>query len=274
MDTFKNKTVLVTGASTGIGEAMANDLAARGAELILTARSQDQLEALANQINENGGKAHVFPGDLALAGSAETLHQKITASNLHVDILINNAGYGRWGQFGEFDREDYASMIQLNITSLTDLCHLFIPAMVSKGEGGVINIGSSASFLPVPYASVYSSTKAYVLMFSEALRYEYAESNIRVMASCPGATDSNFRHVASEKSSETLKQRIGQLKGAGQVGDTCERVSQETLEAFIQNKHYIVPGKGNSKFAFLPRILSRARVLKLTGDTFKKHTAS
>ncbi len=274
MDTFKNKTVLVTGASTGIGEAMANDLAARGAELILTARSQDQLEALANQINENGGKAHVFPGDLALAGSAETLHQQITTSNLHVDILINNAGYGRWGQFGEFDRDDYAAMIQLNITSLTDLCHLFIPAMVIRGEGGVINIGSSASFLPVPYASVYSSTKAYVLMFSEALRYEYAESNIRVMASCPGATDSNFRHVASEKSSETLKQRIGQLKGAGQVGDTCERVSQETLEAFIKNKHYIVPGKGNSKFAFLPRILSRARVLKLTGDTFKKHTAS
>jgi len=274
MDTFKNKTVLVTGASTGIGEAMANDLAARGAELILTARSQDQLEALANQINENGGKAHVFPGDLALAGSAETLHQQITTSNLHVDILINNAGYGRWGQFGEFDRDDYAAMIQLNITSLTDLCHLFIPAMVIRGEGGVINIGSSASFLPVPYASVYSSTKAYVLMFSEALRYEYAESNIRVMASCPGATDSNFRHVASEKSSEKLKKRIGQLKGAGQVGDTCERVSQETLEAFIQNKHYIVPGKGNSKFAFLPRILSRARVLKLTGDTFKKHTAS
>jgi|TARA_Y100000741_G_scaffold148226_1_gene111752 hypothetical protein len=165
-------------------------------------------------------------------------------------------------------------MIQLNITSLTDLCHLFIPAMVDKGEGGVINIGSSASFLPVPYATVYSSTKAYVLMLSEALRYEYAESNVRVMASCPGATDSNFRNTASEKSSERLKQRISKLKGDGQVGDTCERVSQETLDAFLQNKHYIVPGKGNSKFAFLPRILSRAKVLKFTGDAFKKHTAS
>ena len=165
-------------------------------------------------------------------------------------------------------------MIQLNITSLTDLCHLFMPAMVDKGEGGVINIGSSASFLPVPYASVYSSTKAYVLMLSEALRYEYAASNVRVMASCPGATDSNFRNTASEKSSERLKQRISKLKDDGQVGDTCERVSQETLDAFLQNKHYIVPGKGNSKFAFLPRILSRARVLKFTGDAFKKHTAS
>ena len=188
--------------------------------------------------------------------------------------MVNNAGYGRWGKFGEFSREDYADMIQLNITSLTDLCHLFMPAMVSKGEGGVINVGSSASFLPVPYASVYSSTKAYVLMLSEALRYEYKDHNVRVMASCPGATDSNFRNTASEKSSEGLKQRISKLQGEGQVGDTCERVSQETLDAFLQNKHYIVPGKGNSKFAFLPRILSRARVLKLTGDTFKKHTAS
>jgi short-subunit dehydrogenase len=111
-------------------------------------------------------------------------------------------------------------------------------------------------------------------MLSEALRYEYAQSNVRVMASCPGATDSNFRNTASEKSSDRLKQRISKLKGAGQVGDTCERVSQETLDAFLQNKHYIVPGKGNSKFAFLPRILSRAKVLKFTGDAFKKHTAS
>jgi hypothetical protein len=218
MDTYKNKIALVTGASTGIGKAMAIGLAAQGAELILTARSQEQLDALAKEIQGGGGKAHVFIEDLAQPGSAERLHQQVIVAGHHVDLLINNAGYGRWGQFGEFQRDDYAAMIQLNITSLTDLCHLFMPAMVDRGEGGVINIGSSASFLPVPYATVYSSTKAYVLMLSEALRYEYAEHNVRVMASCPGATDSNFRNTASEKSSDRLKQRISKLKGEGQVG--------------------------------------------------------
>ena len=190
------------------------------------------------------------------------------AAGLDVDLLINNAGYGRWGQFREFQRDDYAAMIQLNITSLTDLCHLFMPAMVEKGEGGVINIGSSASFLPVPYASVYSSTKAYVLMFSEALRYEYSDSNVRIMASCPGATDSNFRNVATEKSSDRLKQRISKLKMMVKL-EIHVKEFQETLDAFLKNKHYVVPGKGNSKFAFLPRILSRARVLKFTGDALK-----
>ena len=274
MEMYKNKIALVTGASSGIGRAIAIDLSSSGAELILTARSIDQLDVLANEIKEKGGKAHVFSEDLAQSGSAEKLYKEISAANLHVDLLVNNAGYGRWGQFGQFQRDDYAAMIQLNITSLTELCHLFMPAMVEKGEGGVINIGSSASFLPVPYASVYSSTKAYVLMLSEALRYEYGDSNVRVMVSCPGATDSNFRNIASEKSSDRLKKRISKLKGDGQVGDTCERVSKETLDAFLQNRHYIVPGKGNSKFAFLPRILSRERVLKFTGDAFKKHTAS
>ena len=274
MNTYENKIALITGASSGIGKAMAYDLAERGAEVILTARSLSQLEVLASQIKTKGGKAYVYPEDLAQPGSAKKLHHQIAEADLSVDLLVNNAGYGRWGKFEDFTKDDYADMIQLNITSLTDLCHLFMPAMASKGEGGVINIGSSASFLPVPYASVYSSTKAYVLMFSEALRYEYADRNIRIMASCPGATDSNFRNIASEKSSERLKKRISKMKDEGSVGDSCDRVSKETLEAFLQNKHYIVPGKGNTKFAFLPRILSRARVLKITGDTFKKHTAS
>ena len=127
MDTYKHKIALVTGASIGIGKAMAIDLAAQGAELILTARSREQLDTLALEIQGKGGKAHVFVEDLAQAGSGERLHQQVLAAGLHVDLLINNAGYGRWGQFGEFQRDDYAAMIQLNITSLTDLCHLFIP---------------------------------------------------------------------------------------------------------------------------------------------------
>ena len=105
MNTFKNKIALVTGASFGIGKAIAIDLATEGAELILTARSQEQLESLANLIEEKGGKAHIFLEDLAQPGSAERLHQQITAANLQVDLLVNNAGYGRWGQFRDFQRK-------------------------------------------------------------------------------------------------------------------------------------------------------------------------
>jgi uncharacterized protein len=274
MNTFENKTALVTGASYGIGLAIANDLSKRGAHVILTARSAEKLEAAVNSIEQQGGTADFFVGDLSKPNGAAQLHQEISETNLHVDLLINNAGYGRWGGFTDFDREDYASMIQLNITSLTELCHFFIPKMVKKNGGGVINIGSTASFLPVPYASVYSSSKGYVLLFSEALRYEYSENNIRIMASCPGATDSNFRNIASEKSSKKLKERIIKMKDSGQVGDSCETVAKETLDAFLKNKHYMVPGKGNSKFAFLPRILSRARSLKIAGDAFRTHTAN
>ena len=153
MNTYENKIALITGASSGIGKAMAYDLADRGAEVILTARSLSQLEVLASQIKAKGGKAYVYPEDLAQPGSAKKLHYQIAEADLSVDLLINNAGYGRWGKFEDFTKDDYADMIQLNITSLTDLCHLFMPAMANKGEGGVINIGSSASFLPVPNAS-------------------------------------------------------------------------------------------------------------------------
>jgi len=156
MNSYKDKTALVTGASSGIGLAIANLLAKRGAHLILTARSTNKLNEVAKGIRDGGNRADVFPGDLSQTGAAEQLYKEVLAANLKVDLLVNNAGYGRWGDFTEFDRDDYAQMIQLNITTLTELCHLFIPDMVSRGSGGIINIGSIASFIPVPFASVYS----------------------------------------------------------------------------------------------------------------------
>ena len=273
MDTFKEKTALITGASSGIGLALAHELASRGAHVILTARSGDKLEAEAETIRAAGNKAYAYTADLTVPGSAEKLYSEITGDGLAIDLLINNAGYGRWGGFAEFPRSDYAQMIQLNITSLTELCHLAIPDMVTRGGGGVINIGSTASFLPVPFASVYSASKAYVLMFSEALRYEYAEQGVRIMTVCPGATATKFSAVASEKSSTDLQSINAKLAEAGKQGDSSESVAKEGLDAFLEDQVYVVTGKGNRKFALLPRLLSRRKALKIAGDAFRKRVA-
>ena len=273
MNSYENKTALVTGASSGIGLAIARELSRRGADVILTARSKDKLEDEAEVIREHGKQAHAFVADLSVAGSAEKLYADIRDSGLTVDLLINNAGYGRWGDFTEFHADDYARMIQLNITSLTDLCRLAIPEMVARGHGGVINIGSTASFVPVPFASVYSASKAYVLLFSDAIRYEYADKGVRIMTLCPGATVSEFSRVASEKSSAELKELNVQLSESGEAGMSSDDVATEGLDAFLENQVYKIAGKQNRKFALLPRFLSRARTLKIAGDTFRKRAA-
>ena len=172
MSIYDGKKVLITGASAGIGYALSKELARRGSEVIVTARRRDRLEALAKKIEDTGGKIHIFVEDLSLPESGKKLYDQIESAGLNVDILINNAGYGRWGELTSHKRDDYSKMLQLNVTTLTELCHLYIPDMLRQGGGGIINVGSMASLSPIPYASVYSSSKAYVLMFSEAISYE------------------------------------------------------------------------------------------------------
>ena len=265
---FKNKTALVTGASSGIGLAIAEELAKRGANLILTARSEDKLNEVAETVRQLGREAHVFASDLSVPNAGEELYTAITQAGLSVDLLINNAGYGRWGKFTKFEREDYAKMIQLNIVALTDLCHLFIPDMVKKGSGGIINVGSVASFGPVPYANVYSSTKAYVLNFSEALRFEYQEEGIRVMALCPGGTQSNFATTATDKS-EKARSNVGRMERSNSYL-SAEVVANECLDAFLKDKLYIITGRNNKIMMAIGRHLPRKTMLNLTGNMFKK----
>ena len=145
MSTYKEKKVLITGASSGIGYALSEELAKRGSEVIITARRRDKLEALAHKIENAGGKVHIFVEDLSLPESGEKLYDQVKAAGLDIDILINNAGYGRWGELINHERDDYSRMLQLNVTTLTDLCHLYIPDMISRGGGGIINVGSMAS---------------------------------------------------------------------------------------------------------------------------------
>ena len=149
MKEYKNKTILLTGASTGIGYAMAHLLADQGANLIITARGRDKLEVLAKELQDKHIQTHIFTQDISEAKSAKKLFDQIEQANLSVDLLINNAGYGRWGEFTEIDMEDYENMIQLNVTSLTELSYLYAKKMAEKGSGGIINIASTAALYPI-----------------------------------------------------------------------------------------------------------------------------
>ena len=273
MNVYKDKFALVTGASTGIGYAIAKELANRGANLIIsaTARSEDKLQELSKEIKELGSDCHIFLEDLSKRDSGRSLYDQIKLKNLHVDLLVNNAGYGRWGTYHEVDMDDYVDMIQLNITSLSELSHLFIPDMISKGEGGVINVGSVASLTPVPYSSVYAATKAYVLSLSEGLRYEYKDFNIRIMALLPGATISNFGQVATAKS-DKLRERLNKRSksAVGTVFQTSREVAVECLDGFEKDKQIIIPGKSNRRTALITKFMPRTKVLSTVGSLFKK----
>ena len=273
MNSYKNKLALVTGASTGIGYAIAKELASRGANLIVSAteRSANKLQDLSLEIKEIGSECHIFVEDLSELDSGRSLYNQIKSKNLKVDLLINNAGYGRWGTYHEVEMDDYVDMIQLNITSLSELSHLFIPDMISRGGGGIINVGSVASLTPVPYSSVYAATKAYVLSLSEGLRYEYRDFNIKVMALLPGATVSNFGQVATAKS-DKLRERLNKRSksATGTVFQTSHEVAVECLDGFIKDKQFIIPGKGNRRTALITKLLPRTKVLNTVGSLFKK----
>ncbi|MHB9119610.1 MAG: SDR family NAD(P)-dependent oxidoreductase [Burkholderiales bacterium] len=258
---FEGATVLITGASSGIGEAFAHNLAKRGANLILTARSKDKLDGIADELR---GKyrisVHVFPEDLILPHAPQQLFERIKTSGLSVDVLINNAGFGKWAHFLGESLGTYDQMLSLNINALVRLTYLFIPDMLAHGKGGVINVASTAAFQPVPYIAIYSASKAFVLSFTEALAGEYRERGIRTLALCPGNTATNFMVTANANTT-------------GMSFATPEKVAEAGLIAFLKGKSHHVPGCVNYLTSLLPRALSRAVVIKIVVGMFKNRVA-
>ena len=272
MKEYKNKTILLTGASTGIGYAMAHLLADQGANLIITARGRDKLEDLAKELKDKNIQIQIFTQDISEANSAKNLFNQIEQANLSVDLLINNAGYGRWGEFTEIDMEDYENMIQLNVTSLTELSYLYAKKMAENGAGGIINIASTAALYPIPYSAVYAGTKAYVLSLSEALNFEYSRKGIKVMAVCPGATESKFVERATENSAR-LKQRMNKFKDVENSTiriQSAEDCAKEALQAFLNGKIYVITGRSNRMLYILSRFFTRKAMLAWAGKAFKK----
>ena len=191
------KTVLITGASSGIGKELAYVYARKNYNLIITARRKKRLEAIKKDIQSvYDVSVDVFEMDLSENHNAEKLYNKISDEALQVDVLINNAGFGIKGKFLETDIQKEEDMLVLNMIALTRLTRLFGKDMMDREDGHIINVSSTAAFQPVPWMAAYAASKAYVLSFSEAIAYEMKNKNIRVTVICPGATQSEFAEVA------------------------------------------------------------------------------
>lgn len=228
---------LVTGASKGLGAEMAEQLAAAKWNLILVARSKTELDALAKAITEKHGvTARVVPADLSKAGSAVELWNDVQALGVPVEVLINNAGFGLLGAFRETDIARELEMIQVNVTTLVHLTKLALPAMLERKRGYVMNVASTAGFVPGPFMSIYYASKAFVLSWSEALHAELQGTGVLVSALCPGATKTQFADTAKSNDSKLFKG--GNVMEAGPV-------VKAGLAGMFKGTAVVIPGVQN-----------------------------
>ena len=235
----QGQTALITGASSGIGEALALRFARAGFNLVLVARSADKLKALASALaKEHGVKVWVAPADLAQPGAAQKLATSMKRARRPIDVLVNNAGVLEHGNFIEMPAQRHRELIALNVTALTDLLSAFVPPMVARGRGRVLNVASIAAFQPVPMLATYAATKAYVLSLTESLAEEIKGSGVTVTALCPGITATGMLSQAQQASSE-----LNKLPGflVGSVDD----VADEGFAACMQGQVIRVPGTVN-----------------------------
>lgn len=252
-DLFK-KTVLVTGASSGIGKALAEQFAKDGYHVVLSARSQDKLEFIAEDLRTRFKVfATVVTADLETPEGARQLHQQIKAKGITLSALVNNAGFGVFGEFKDNELVPELAMMQLNMTSLVSLTKLFMPDLLDT-EGKLMNVASTAAFQPGPYMAVYYATKAFVLSFTEALAAELAESAVTVTAFCPGPTKSSFQDRAQMQDSALVKNK--KLPSA-------EQVATEGYLAMKLGRRVYIPGAMNwlktQSVRFTPRNMVSSR---------------
>jgi short-subunit dehydrogenase len=252
MDSYFGRTVLVTGASSGIGEAMARQLALRKARLVLTARSEDKLHALADEFRRLGADAAVYAHDLGQPGAARALWDRLDEDH-RPDVLINNAGFGGIGRFVTNAPEEIEGMVTLNATNLAVLTRLALPEMLRRGFGGVLNVASTAAFVPAPYFAVYGASKAFVKSFSEALHVECEGTGVSVSCLCPGPTRTGFGERADMKASFFRK------------GESAERVAETGLDALLRGERVAVSGTPNKVMTAASRLAPQALNLAVAG---------
>lgn len=249
---FRGKTALVTGASSGIGRAFAYALARRGAKLLLIARSHDKLRELAVELRRDYTcDADFLTVDLSATGAVHTIGHHLKATGTVVDILINNAGFAAYGRFETIPWTRQRDEVLVNCMAAIELTHLLLPGMQARSDGVVINVASTAAFQPDPYMAVYGATKAFLLSFSEAVWAENRHRGIRVVALCPGATQTAFFDV------------VGAKEAAVGTPMPVASVVQDALWALDRNRSYRIVGTQNRLLANLQRRLSREMSARL-----------
>ena len=253
-------TVLITGASSGIGRSLARLFARDGHALVLVARRGNVLEELAAELSrDHSVTVRVLPFDLADPAAAARLVGNLAEAGVRVDVLVNNAGFGMQGAFAALPVERQIQMIHLNVTALTALTRLLLPAMLERGRGGILNVGSTAGFQPGPYMAVYYATKAYVVSFSEALADELSGSGLRVSCLAPGPTATAFAAEAGASDSRLFRGETMSVDEVARIG----------YEGWQQGHSLVIAGSRNWWRAFAVRLLPRAWVRKAVRELNK-----
>jgi short-subunit dehydrogenase len=251
---MEKETVLITGASFGIGKELARCFAREGSNLILAARSQDKLQELAWELErEYKVRALTYTIDLADPAAAETLFDWCSQEEIHVDVLVNNAGFGLLESFAELPVATMLDIIQVNITTLTHLTRLFLPPMIERKQGGILNVASTAAYQAGPNMAVYYATKVYELHFTEALAEEVREHGIKVSCLCPGPTHTEFAARAGMESSPIFRMGPMQALDVAEIG----------YRGFRRGRVIVVPGWRNWLGAFAVRLVPRFFVRKV-----------
>jgi short-subunit dehydrogenase len=255
---WKGKWALVTGASAGIGVALAEELAAGGTHLVLTARRLDRLQQVADAFEKKHGvQTHIVAADLAKREAAQEIYAFTKEKGLRIDLLVNNAGFGQYGEVPQVETQRLLDMVEVNCTAVVHLTRLFLPEMVVRRSGDILILASTAAFQAVPYISTYAATKAFDLFFAEGLAEEMKPHGIRVCALCPGSTESEFHAVAGQEAFTARNQ------------EPADKVARTGLQALAAGKSYVISGLGNYLGAHSQRLVPRRLVTRVAANMFR-----
>jgi hypothetical protein len=263
MKQVQNQWVLITGASSGIGQTFALEMASKGKHVVLVARSESKLRQLAERIERTyQEKTEVIVADLSQADAPQHVYEECMNRGIQVNVLINNAGFATHGMFEQVDGTRQQEEIMLNVLAVMNMTHFFLPGMLQKRNGTIINVSSTAAFQPDPYMAVYGATKSFVLSFTEALYEENRKRGVKFLALCPGSTDTSFFDVVGAEEASVGKR------------DTPEHVVEVAMKALESGKPYAVPGASNYWTAQFARLMPRRQMLRIVGGMLQPRSKS